>query len=370
MTNVLLIANNKYYTEGIWNRSYDIERIDENNVAFPHPTQRTKWEGQSVFIDRFIKIIHILNANLKYITYEKPYDCLLCEQKKVSTKWYIYNNIIWDDGLVHYVTNHNYEPSNKFKDVVYGKSIFNKNKIKLDGTIMSTFIKINKNQMLILDALMLHGGLNKKYNDINDNNNIYRYSEHSGLLDFNGFQLIKIIISGQMSVDENDNEIYFPSNLDEIMEYEYVFHTHPPTPRPGGRASDGVLYEFPSLSDILHFIAHYNEGKIIGSLVITSEGLYNIRKNTQKKSKILINENSLFREYKKIFNKIQRSAISQYGTDFTNEIFFSIIAQDRTSIDAFNEFLKLFDIHIDFYSRKKNTIGDWIIDDVYLQFDK
>ena len=40
--------------------------------------------------------------------------------------------------------------------------------------------------------------------------------------------------------------------------YQYLFHTHPPTPKPGGRAGEGIVYEFPSIGDILHFIDHFN----------------------------------------------------------------------------------------------------------------
>ena len=68
-----------------------------------------------------------------------------------------------------------------------------------------------------------------------------------------------------------------PNNVEDMFNYEYIFHTHPPTPRPGGRVNVGIVYELPSIGDVLHFIDHFNDGKISGSIVITSEGIYNIR---------------------------------------------------------------------------------------------
>ena len=56
-----------------------------------------------------------------------------------------------------------------------------------------------------------------------------------------------------------------------------MFHTHPPTPFPGSRVVDGILYEFPSISDIYHFADHFNAGETQGSLIIAPEGMYIIR---------------------------------------------------------------------------------------------
>ena len=95
-----------------------------------------------------------------------------------------------------------------------------------------------------MDALLQHGSYIKRYND---NNKDFRYSEHMGLLDFNNDGLDKIIVSGKtIRVDEHDNEIYQPDNVVEALDYEYFFHTHPATPRPGGRVDEGILFEFPS----------------------------------------------------------------------------------------------------------------------------
>ena len=133
------------------------------------------------------------------------------------------------------------------------------------------YVKITHNQMRILDALMNDGGYMKKYYDSRNN---FRWSEHAGLLDFSKNKLDKIIVSAKTNrTDKYDHDIFLPLNMIEAYEYEYMFHTHPPTPKEGYRAKLGIVYEFPSISDIFHFIEHYNNGHIQGSIVIAPEGV-------------------------------------------------------------------------------------------------
>lgn len=250
------------------------------------------------------------------------------------------------------------------------------------------FVKLEKNKILILDALLFSGGKFKKYTDPYDKN-IKRYSEHAGFLDFDNGSLQKIVVSGQTDrVNEKDNEIYLPKDMDEMFDYEYIFHTHPPTPRPGGRVDIGIIYEVPSCGDILHFIDHYNEGNVVGSLVITPEGLYNIRRyysddeligrlktkkmnanndvNNIEHDAIIIDDDELYDDYRKIFKKIQKDAITLYGDDFSTETFFSEIAQNMTYITRMNHSLNRHHINIDYYPRKKDG-RYWYINTVYLK---
>ena len=102
-----------------------------------------------------------------------------------------------------------------------------------------TYLKLARNQIFILDALMKHGSY-KRYVDP-DNKTIFRYSEHAGILDFDNQGLERVIISGNTSlIDIDDNDIYFPNNMLDMFDYEYMFHTHPPTDGLGGRAKDGI----------------------------------------------------------------------------------------------------------------------------------
>lgn len=167
-------------------------------------------------------------------------------------------------------------------------------------------------------------------------------------------------------MDKGDEEIFLPRNVIDALDYEYIFHTHPPTPRPGGRAKEGILYEFPSTSDIFHFLDHFNKGVTQGSLVVTSEGMYNIRKLLFDKRKINIDEDKLFHELHDVFKQMQRDAIDKYGTEFSNSEFYSEIAQDHSFINKVNEILNDYQIHIDFFSRIKDENGKWIIDTIHL----
>jgi len=100
------------------------------------------------------------------------------------------------------------------------------------------------------------------------------------LLDFDNNGLEKIIVSGNTNrVDTNDEDIFLPGNMIDMFDYEYIFHTHPSTHGVGGRAKYGILYEFPSMGDIFHFLDHYNEGKTQGSMIIAPEGMFVIRKH-------------------------------------------------------------------------------------------
>jgi hypothetical protein len=286
---------------------------------------------------------------------------------------------VWEDGLIHYIKDHNIRPREKFIDALFfnTKHSIKKSALRIkcnsakdieikDGI---NYVKLSRNQIMIMDALMTHGGYSKRY--IDKNKQVYRYSEHAGLLDFNGNHLDKVIISGNTNrVDRGDDEIFLPQNMKEAFDYEYLFHTHPPTPKPGGRVVEGIIYEFPSLGDILHFIDHYNDGKVNGSIVIAPEGLYNIRKMKMNGEQIKVNENQLFRDISKEYNTLQKKAIKKYGSKFTTYTFYSKISQDREYIDAMNNLLNRYDLHIDFYSRDKDNKGKWIINTLYLPIYK
>ena len=188
-----------------------------------------------------------------------------------------------------------------------------------------------------------------------------------GLLDFNNNKLEKIIISGNTTrVDLTDDEIFQPKNLEGSEDFEYTFHTHPATPYPGSRAKDGILYEFPSIGDMFHFYDHYNRGITQGSIIITPEGMYNIRKNLINDEKIFINENNFYKHFNKTIRTLEVEAIDKYGTKIKSDIFYSDIAQNMHYIDELNNMLKIYDLHIDFFSRIKDEKGRWVIDSVHL----
>jgi len=358
--NTIIKNNKEYKLIAIFDDGYD-----SKGIKFSKPKNNKEiWLMKDFFIDKLTIMQLLLEELNKAKKNSTKKDCLLCNDKDISTKHYQYKKFIWDDSLVHYINKHNYIPDELFQDVIFFFKLDNKINLKTN-LVDKSFIKINQNQLLILDALLKHGGYTKKYFDLK-NKEITRYSEHAGLLDFNINILEKIVVAGNTTrVDKGDNEIFLPLNLPNYKDFEYIFHTHPPTPKPGGRANVGILYEFPSMGDILHFIDSFNDGKVCGSLVIASEGLYNIRKTNLDHNKIEVNEDLMFKEYNNNFMKIQNKYIDKYGIDFTQNIFFSQIAQDLTAIKDLNKILNKYLIHIDYYPRVKHK-NDWILNIVYL----
>ena len=373
--NIIFRNNITYYYESFWRKSKNDNTRDSEGKLFPFPTEgNVYWTDKEQFKNKLLSSqVYLKHANkFKKSGYNNK-DCLLCDQKNITTGIFNLNNIIWEDGLIHYIDVHNIRPSEKFIDLIYR---FNpshnlvKRVLKYGSEIWVendlTYLKLDRNQIMIMDALMEHGGYSKKYID-KKKKEIYRFSEHAGILDFNNFGLEKIIISGKTNrVDEGDDDIFLPKNMNDAIDYEYLFHTHPPTPKPGGRADIGILYEFPSVSDIFHFIDHFNEGETQGSLVVTPEGMYNIRKLIFDREKMSINEDELFKNTKRAMAIAQSKAIKKYGTKFTTQEFYSKIAQDREYINIINKALNKHQIQIDFYSRIKDQRGRWIIDTMYL----
>jgi hypothetical protein len=383
MDNILIIKGRSYRLEKVWRLNKQDHSRDSKGELYPFPTQQNPWPDSKTLANRLALVNEYLELKKKYELYDVPRDCLICGKKNITTKRFIFMETIWEDGLLHYITEHNIQPSIKFKQLLFRNDVIDvenkRTKQLLKNESMLTlerikknnkqYVMIERNQLMILDALMIHGGYSKRYVDVEKDLN--RYSEHAGLLDFEGTTLTKIVVSGRTNrVDVGDDEIFLPMHMEEMFEYEYIFHTHPPTPKPGGRAVDGILYEFPSIGDLYHFIDHHNEGNVIGSLVVTAEGLYNIRKLTSTINDIDVDEDALYKNYQKASSKIQKDAINKYGTKFNSNYFYSRIAQDTSYIETLNGTLNEYEMHIDYYPRQKNKSGNWFIDTVFLVFRK
>lgn len=374
--NTYVINNKIYYFESVWRDRVDDRSKDTDGNVFPYPKEGTKWTNKENFLSVLKNATDLYDKKKKFFkVYKNPKPCLLCGEKNVATKLYKHNNYIWEDSLYHYVDVHNTEPTEKFMDMIYfdvsKKKCNSRLRVKCDVISKNNvaYVKLEKNQIMIMDALMYHGGYTKKY--ANSSDNMFRYSEHAGILDFEGRFLDKIIVSGRTErIDKGDDDIYLPSNMNTAIDYEYLFHTHPPTPRPGGRVKSGVLYEFPSTGDILHFIDHFNDGKTQGSIVITPEGMYNIRKLVMDSKKIKIDEDDMFRRVTRAYSEIQNEAIDKYGTRFSSYEFYSKISQDINFIEKLNNILQKFELHIDFFPRRRDNKGKWIIDSIYLPLYK
>lgn len=239
--------------------------------------------------------------------------------------------------------------------------------IRLNGETYSKskkkFVQFDHNHLMIFEALMDHGGRYRKYVDKQQK---FRYSEHFGLVDFNNLKVDKLIVSARTArQDRDDTEILLPIDPDTTPDYEYMFHTHPPTPHEGARANMGVLYEFPSVSDIFHFIHHYNNGKTQGSIVVAPEGIYVIRSLSEGPINYN-NENKIYTELVKNFTEIQRKAIQVYfdskNETIDKEVFFSKIAQDQSYINEYVRAIqKWLPITIDYFPRTHNkSLDRWV----------
>lgn len=370
--NILKIDNRYYKYESFWSREGC--RNDTNEKPFPRPkSRREKWYNLNEFLEKLEQVETFVRNKNNYEKYDKAHfvDCLICNEKDVGRGLYTLNRVRWEDSLYHYVKEHFIEPTEEFQDIIFNFKQFNLVKTELkrfNSTVVTTkdkmMLKLDRNQINIMDALMEHGGYTKKYYDEKDRS--FRYSEHAGLLDFDLKGLNKILIYGTTErVSKYDNEIYLPITLKDSYDYEYIFHTHPPTPKPGGRTMLGVMYEFPSISDIFHFIEHYNNGATQGSVVIAPEGLYNVRKKHFDKEKIIIDKQTFLEDVRKAFVEIQGDAINRFGDNIDATEFYETVAQDTSYIDRFNTILNKYDINIDYYPRKK--IKDrWMIDTIYL----
>ncbi len=371
----IISKNNKIFKyESVWRSDINTKTTDSNGILFPYPSEHKKWLDINVFLHKLEAVESFLSSNKNYHI-ESDKNCLLCSEKKITNGLYHINNIYWEDGLKHYIEKHSIKPTDQFIKLINDFLMPKKNNyIKLNNNMRTKqidkikYVILDKNQSHIIDALLKHGGYNKKYYD-KKNHKVYRYSEHSGLLDFNNTQhdVDKIIVSGKTNrVDKGDEEIFLPQNTKNASDYEYIFHTHPPTPKPGGRAKDGILYEIPSINDIFHFIDHFNSGKTNGSIVFAPEGLYNIRKKSYNKKYIDIDEDKLYEELKELYSMIQEPFIDLYGINFNSYFFYTRIAQDKTIVENINEVLNKYDLHVDYYPRTKDMKGSWIIDTIYL----
>lgn len=373
--NIIKFNKRIYRYESLWRNNKYVKITDSTGDILPWPKPSIHWQMQTVFVDKLVETERNMRRQNKFMRYptEKYKDCLLCDAKKIATGLFGLNNIRWENSLTHYIKEHNVKPSERFVDMIFryriGPEILYKKEARIKGTKIvkynKTYLKLDRNQILILDALMKHGSY-RRYVDTDDKA-FFRYSEHAGILDFDNGGLERVVVSGNTTrIDQNDDDIFLPSDMIDMFDYEYIFHTHPATNGPGGRAPTGVLYEFPSIGDIFHFMDHYNDGKTQGSIVITAEGMYIIRKLNHDDKNIEIDENKFYREAYKLHRNIQEAAIKMYGTSFTSDTFFSVIAQNRTYINDINSVLKRYQMYIDYYPRIKDQKNKWIIDTVYI----
>jgi hypothetical protein len=322
------------------------------------------WSYQYEFINKLKEFQKKYKS--KFITEDNLFNkCHICNKKFKHPEIYIYKKFIYSSNLLHYIKHHNYRPSHVFILFVLNKNL---NKI-------GYYIKINQNQLQLFDALLTQGGYEKKFKEKHEKN--YRNTEYLGYLKFicernKKCKLKNIKILNTTYNETTDKTIFIPSvEIKEASNQNYMFHTHPPTPKVGGRASAGIIYEFPSSSDIINFMYLYNkQQKIIGSIVVSPEGIY-IIKNISRHKYIY----KTMDDYVKISNIISKliknellNSYDKYEDTFTTEFFYNIIAQNNEFITRLNIELKQFNIIISYYPKQQNKMNNWVYGSMYLEF--
>jgi hypothetical protein len=243
--------------------------------------------------------------------------------------------------------------------------------IEIPNYFISYYL-LNTNGLNILDGLFEEGS--EKINIENSKNvftsKIKRYSEYFGYIEFTNKKMSKITIENKTRIDNNDSTIYMPKNTQDTFNYNYIFHTHPKTPNIGSRFKQGILYEFPSVSDIIHFIDHHNYGKLLGSIVVAPEGVYIIRKNVFNRNKIKIDYDIFINEVEDIMEECRDFINYEYENllvlkEISYDYFYTHVANNLKFINHINKNLVKYDIHIDYYARAKlvNT-NKWLFPDI------
>jgi hypothetical protein len=240
------------------------------------------------------------------------------------------------------------------------------------------FIVCTHNKLAILNSLFEQGS-QPTYDSVDGNQSSPKiYSEHSGVLKLVGKDIDNIIVSTKSQIVNTDDGIYLPKNTVEMSKHKYLFHTHPNAKTYGGRIkTDGVVYELPSINDILNFLKFSlgAEGEALASIVITPEGTYIIRKLKLNLSTKKVPSDAV-ELYQKAILKIESDAISRLkntlaeaGLKFSDlhnpNIFHKYVSHDLTAINSYNKLISNLNIFVEYYPRVEIN-GMWRLHTLHL----
>lgn len=313
----------------------------------------------------------------------KKHKCVYCSADFLNTFEYNYKNlkIQIDECVLHSIKTHNIIDSIIYKKIC----AVNDPRIKM----CFEWCLLNTNGLNIIDGLY-EVGSNQIYTEKKKNiseSKISRFSEHSGFIYFEKKKIKTISIITGTRVEPSDPIIYMPTNCVEALKVEYIFHTHPKTPYIGSRIKSGIIYEFPSISDIIHFVEHHNDGKLLGSIIIAPEGIYIIRKNNFNSNPINVDYDLMIDNLEDTFTECYNDSYSKYSAVNYHELkvngeiklpdnfFYSQISTNYEYINSINKVLKKYDLFIDYYARThfnnpEINVSKWIFDDIYVPMIK
>lgn len=306
--------------------------------------------------------------------------------------FYIVGNIIWPNNIIHIIS-HGKFPSKYFINCILMMEIFDNYiinpPIELDKKTINKFhiIPFHHNKLLILEALLSQGSkpdyivadnkcMSKLLNSSDPNNitchHLYIYSEHSGGISIENMNIADIIVSTQSNrLSKSDEDIYLPTNDKLLAKYPYIYHSHPITGGISTRGKMGIVYEFPSASDIFNFIKYHNDGIAQSSLIVSPEGLYNIRP-IYYSNHIKLDGNLLHNINASIM-KIEKLAQKKYSNILDNSIdentFNNNIGSDMQFIKMYNKIVRPLNIFVEYYPRQFRN-SKWSLRQIFLQYIK
>lgn len=323
------------------------------------------------FPDYDIDLLEIVNQSRRT---SKQRQCTKCAIKY----FYRLGNIIWPNNLYHKIS-HNEYPSEYFITIIQIMEIFDDYIINPPIIIshINSFsvIPFHYNKLQILDSLAAHGStqgyiipdksceLGKKCS------HNYIYSEHSGVINIENNQVENIIVSTNSNrISDADSDIYLPTNTAILEKYPYIYHTHPLTNGYGGRVDSGILYEFPSTSDIYNFVFYYTNGIVQASIIVAPEGMYILRLLEYEKGPLLDKNN--FDKITRYIMRVEKKAIIEYRDileNITEDDFHTIIGANIEYIRMLNQLMHKYNIHIEYYPRVLRN-GIWSLRQINLQY--
>ncbi len=329
-------------------------------------------------------LVSLINSIIELSSHKKKnHKCEYCNKEFTNEYFYSYKNykFKFNEVVLHKLKFHNLIDSILYKKIC-----------GIDESKIKTNIEwclLNTNGSNIIDGLYEIGS-NQIYTEKKKNiseSKIMRFSEHSGFIYFEKKKLKTISVTTGTRVEQSDPIIYMPTNCAESLKVDYIFHTHPKTPYIGSRIKHGIIYEFPSVSDIIHFVEHHNQGKLLGSIIIAPEGIYVIRKNIFNRNPIKADYELMVENLENIFMECYNDSYLQYSVINYDELkingevkipdgfFYSHISKNYEYINRINNVLKKYDLFIDYYARTHFNVQDtnesrWIFDDIYLPIVK
>ena len=374
----------------ILNLMYDMLSLSvEKNKINTCPICKKKFSHEYIYKSK--------NTNIKIFEYQTH---LFTVHNIIDTKFYkkLCNNFIQNiDGNIDGNKDGNKDGNNDGNNDgnISKKDNIDISKINLDfkqyksnkSGINITWSILNTNGINILDGLY-EVGSNQIYIDKNKNiseSKISRFSEHSGFIYFEKNKISNITVITGSRVEPSDPLIFMPSNCLEALKVDYIYHTHPKTPYIGSRIKSGIVYEFPSISDIIHFVEHHNNGKLLGSIIIAPEGIYIIRKNNFDRNPIHIDYDIMVGDLEEIFMECYNDSYLEYSKINYKELkingeiklpdnfFYEEVSINYEYINKINKVLEKYDLFIDYYARvlfdkPKIYTKKWIFDDIYIPF--